>query len=98
MRELPHLLERVTDPHQAPPDGPRYFLLSFPGPARPAGAIIIYSALGARGQVKQQIVVQVLEHAIEVVRFAPRRLDPTDLRGVVEHRQRFYTIGQVDEI
>ena len=98
MRYLPHLLERVTHSLQAPPDGPRYFLLDFPGPPRSARPVIINPALRAGGQMKEQVVVQVLEHAIKVVRFAPRRLDSTYLRAVVEEWQRFYTIGQVDEI
>ena len=69
MRELPHLLERITDPHQAPPDGARYFLLDLAGPARSPGAVIINAAFGARRQMKQQIVVQVLQDAIKIVRF-----------------------------
>jgi len=43
-------------------------------------------------------VVQVLQDAIKVVRFTSRGLDSTYLRAVVERGQRFYTIGQVDEI
>ena len=98
MRYLPDVLERIADPHQAPPDRARYFLLRFAGPPRPARPIIIYSALRARGQMKEQVVVQVLQDAIKVVRFTSRGLDSTYLRAVVERGQRFYTIGQVDEI
>ena len=59
---------------------------------------LLDSALGTDSQMKQQIVVQILEHAIKVVRLAPRRLDPTDVRGVVEEWQRFDAIGQVNKI
>ena len=98
MRYLPDLLERITDPHQAPPDRSWYFLLRFAGPPRSPGAIIIYSALRARRQMKEQVVVQVLQHAIKIIRFAPRRLDSTDVRGVVERGQRFDPVREVDEI
>ena len=98
MRYLPDLLERVADPLQAPPDRSWYFLLRLAGPPRSPGAIIIYSTLRARRQMKEQVVVQILEHAIEIISFTPRRLDPTDVRGVVEQWQRFYTIGQVNKV
>ena len=48
--------------------------------------------------MKQQVVVQILEHAIKVVRFAPRRLDSAYLSAVVERGQRFllyYDMGKV---
>ena len=98
MGYLPDLLERVADPLQAPPDRPRYFLLDFPGPPRSPGTVIINAAFRARRQMKQQIVVQILEHPVKVVRFTSRGLDSTYLSAVVEKWQRFDTIGQIYEI